>query len=337
MKYAVNESAPLPLTVPLEQYLYGTNDFVPILDNRNTAMLISDVMSIFKHPDIKCSWGDNRVDYIPSRRIIVPVNKENVIKYGILSEKYADQILDSIELVIPEGKTMLSKGELFLLDLLSNYQWDRPLCMLNMGGDLNVGQKDYLEYRGLSHMFVPIKSKTSSLKPGFSDPDELYGLLKGKFCFDALGRDDYYIDYQNIYTFAGVQNVRNMALAMSDIFKNAGHKDWAVEALDKGFGAMKNFPLITSPLGLQTNDYAVAGAIQAYLDLGCKESALELAAKAKDEILKGIKFFMSPYTYDSDSCELLSGMYYLISDMLKDAGEQDMRNQMLLDLKALLD
>ena len=336
MKYAVNESAPLPLTVPLEQYLYGTNDFVPIVDNRNTAMLITDVMSIFKHPDIKCSWGDSRVDYIPSRRIIVPVNKENVIKYGILSEKYADQIPDSIELVMPEGKTMLSKGELFLLDLLSNYQWDRPLCMLNMGGELNVGQKDYLAYRGLSHMLVPIKSRTSSLKPGFSDPDVLYDLMKGKFRFDALGRDDYYIDYQNIYTFAGVQNVRNMALAMSDIFKNAGHNDWAVEALDTGFGAMKNFPLITSPIGLQANDYAVAGAIQAYLELGRKETAIELAGKAKDEILKGIKFFMSPYTYDSDSCELLSGMYYLISDMLKDAGEQDMRNQMLQELKDLL-
>ena len=336
MKYAVNESAPLPLTVPMEQYLYGTNDFVPILDNRNAPMLISDVMAIFKHPGIKCSWGSNKVDYIPSRRIVVPVNKENVIKYGILSEKYADQIPDSIELVMSEGKTMLSKGEVFLLDLLSNYQWDRPLCMLSMGGELNVGQKEYLQYRGLSYMFVPIKSSTSNLKPGFSDPDELYSIMKENLCFDALEADDYYVDYQNIYTFAGVQNVRNLALSLSDIFRNAGHDDWALEALDKGCNAMKNFPLITSPLGLQANDYALTGIIRSYYELGRKETAVELTEKAADELLKGLTFFLSPYTYNANNCELLSSMYYLLADMLKDAGESEKSSEMLQNLKDLL-
>lgn len=336
MKYAVNESAPLPLTVPLEQYLYGTNDFVPILDNRNKAMHIKDVMAIFKHPEIKCSWGSKKVDYIPSRRIIVPVNKENVIKYGILNEKYADQIPDSIELVMSEAKTMLSKGEIFLLDFLSNYQWDRPLCMLTMGGELNIGQKDYMQYRGMSYMFVPIKSKTSLLSPGFTDPDELYTLLKDKFSFSALGRDDYYIDYQNIYTFAGVQNLRNMGLQMSEIFRADGHDDRALEALDTVCRAMRNFPMVTSLLGLQANDYAVTGIIRSYLELGRNETAIELAEQTGEEILQGINFFLSPYTYSSDTCELLSNMYYIIADMLKEAGETAASDAMLAKLEDLL-
>ena len=124
MKYAVNESSPLDLTVGPKQYLYGTNEFIYIYDTRDTAFLLSDVMRIFKHPEAKLPLSSGKqVDYIMSRKFIVPVNKENVLKYGILDEKYADMIPDQITLTIPKDKDYLTKPELFMLDLLSNYQW----------------------------------------------------------------------------------------------------------------------------------------------------------------------------------------------------------------------
>ena len=49
----------------------------------------------------------------------MPVNKENVIKYGSLDKKYEAQIPDSIVLNISKDKDFLSKPELFMLDLLS--------------------------------------------------------------------------------------------------------------------------------------------------------------------------------------------------------------------------
>ena len=42
MKWAMNESAPLDLSVGPWQYLYGTNEFVYIYDTRDTAILLSD-------------------------------------------------------------------------------------------------------------------------------------------------------------------------------------------------------------------------------------------------------------------------------------------------------
>ena len=119
MKWAMNESAPLDLSVGPRQYLYGTNEFVYIYDTRDTAILLSDVMRIFKHPDAKLPLTSGKmVDYIMSRKLIVPVNKENVIKYGILDEKYADMIPDQITLTIPKDKDYITKPELFMLDLL---------------------------------------------------------------------------------------------------------------------------------------------------------------------------------------------------------------------------
>ena len=68
-------------------------------------MSIADVMAVFKHPQIKAPMTSGRkVDYIPSRKIVVPVNRENVIKYGIMDEKYAAQIPDSIVLTIAKDK-----------------------------------------------------------------------------------------------------------------------------------------------------------------------------------------------------------------------------------------
>ena len=112
MKYAVNESAPLDLTVGPRQYLYGTNEFVYIYDTRDTALYLSDVMDVFKHPKAKLPLQSGRmVDYIMSRKLIVPVNKENVLKYGILDEKYADMIPDEIVLNIPKNKDYLTKPD----------------------------------------------------------------------------------------------------------------------------------------------------------------------------------------------------------------------------------
>ena len=87
MKYAVNESAPIPLSVPQSQYLYGTNEYVPIVESREgQEMNIHDVMRIVRHPQLKVSLQSGRkVDYIPARKIVVPVNKENVLRSGILS------------------------------------------------------------------------------------------------------------------------------------------------------------------------------------------------------------------------------------------------------------
>ena len=123
MKWAVNESAPLDLSVGPEQYLYGTNEMIPIVDLREEVMSISDVMTLFRHPQVKAPMSSGRkVDYIASRRISVPVNRENVIKSGILDSKYESQIPDSIILNISKDKDYITKPELFMLDLLSNYQ-----------------------------------------------------------------------------------------------------------------------------------------------------------------------------------------------------------------------
>ncbi len=305
MKYAVNESAPLDLTVGLRQYLYGTNEFVYIYDTRDTALLLSDVMKIFKHPDVKLPLTSGKeVDYIISRRFIMPVNKENVLKYGILDEKYADMIPDHITLTIPKNKEYLTKPEIFMLDLLSNYQWDRPLNLLSMGGDINIGIKDYLMYEGFSFKFVPIKNRMKSTEIGFADPEDLYNKMKNVYKWDALKRTDYFTDYQNFYTFCGVLSQRQLFVNVAKEMMKIDDKARAIEMLDMCQECVpdENYPLDQVYLGF-SNEMMVVDMIETYYKAGAPEKALDLAKRFTDELFVSTNFFLEYYDYAKDQFE----------------------------------
>lgn len=330
MKWAVNESAPLPLSVGQDQYLYGTNEYIPILDLREEVMSISDVMTLFRHPDVKAPMTSGRkVDYIASRKISVPVNKENVIKYGIVDAKFADQIPDSIVLNISKDKDFITKPELFMLDLLSGYQWDRPINLLSMGGDINIGIKEYLEYEGYSFKFVPIKNKTTTTQAGFVDTDELYRKMTEVYSWDALAADDYFIDYQNQYTHLGVLSIRNLFVTCAEAFMAAGENDRALEMLDRCAEVMEHYPLETVPLGFSGNDFMVVETVRDYYALGQPEKALDLATRMGDELLVSADFYLQFYDWAPDELDLVGGYIYLLSDEMKTGGDTEAAEKLL--------
>lgn len=328
MKWASNESAPLPISVGSDQYLYGTNEYIPISDSRGGVMSISDVMTLFKHPQVKLAMSNGRkVDYIASRKISMPVDKANVIKYGILSAKYESQIPDSIILTIPKDKDYLTKPELFMLDLLSGYKWDRPLNLLNMGGDINIGIKEYLEYEGYSCKFIPIKNKTTSTVAGFVDTDELYRLITQTYKWDAVGAGDYFIDYQNEYTHLGVLSLRSLFVTSANAFIKAGEKDKALEMLDMSQKVMQHFPLETIPLGFSSNDYMVVSMVEDYYALGSKDDARKLATDLAADLLITSKFYLEFYDWAKDDFELAGNYIYYLADVMKAAGDEELSNK----------
>ena len=339
MKYAMNESSPLDLNVGPKQYLYGTNEFVYIYDTRDTALLLSDVMKIFKHPEAKLPLSSGKmVDYIMSRKFIIPVNKENVLKYGILDEKYADMIPDQITLTIPKDKDYLTKPELFMLDLLSNYQWDRPINLLSMGGDINIGMKDYLMYEGFSYKFVPIKGKMKSTEIGFADPEDLYYKMKNVFSWDALKRTDYFVDYQNYYTFCGVLSQRQLFVNVAKEMLKIGDTARAVEILDMCQECVpeENYPLDMTYLGF-SNEYMVIDMIETYYKAGASEKALELSEKFIDQLFASTEFFLEYYDFAKREFEACYNCISYVADLSDHFDNKEYASEIRDRFNSLLD
>ena len=339
MKYAVNESAPLNLTVGPKQYLYGTNEYVYIYDSRDAAILLSDVMKVFKHPDAKVPLTSGRnVDYIMSRKLVLPVNKENVIKYGILDEKYEDQIPEYIMLTIPEEKEYLTKPEVFMLDLLSNYEWDRPINLLSMGGDINIGIKEYLMYDGFSYRFVPIKNRMKSTDIGFADPEDLYYKMKNVYTWDALKRTDYCVDYQNFYTFCGVLSQRLLFVNVAKEMLKIGDKERALEMLDMCQECVpeSNFPLDITYLGF-SNEYMVVDMIETYYDAGAPEKALALAERFADQLFDSVYFFLEYYDFAKKEFENCYNNLQYLSDLTEHHGDKEFAESIRNRFNSMLD
>ena len=331
MKYAVNESAPLDLQVGPRQYLYGTNEYVYIYDTRDTAFLLSDVMRVFRHPDAKLPLQSGKnVDYIMSRKLVLPVNKENVIKYGILDEKYADMIPEQIVLTIPKDKDYLTKPEIFMLDLLSNYQWDRPISLLSMGGDINVGLKDYLMYDGFSYRFVPIKNRMKSTEIGFADAEDLYNKIKNVYTWDALKRKDYFVDYQNFYTFCGVLSQRQIFLNAALEMLKIDDKERAIELLDlcQENVPEANFPLDITYLGF-SNEYMVLSMAEAYYAAGAPEKAEDLLRRMADQLFVSLEFFYSFGDYSSREFEKVYNSLEFMLQVASECGSKDFAEELM--------
>ena len=337
MKWAVNESAPLPLSVGQEQYLYGTNEYIPVYDTRNEVTSIADVMALFRNPKVKAPMtSGRRVDYIASRKISIPVDRENVIRAGILDAKYASQIPDSIIITIPKDKDMISKPELFMLDLLSGYKWDRPINLLSMGGDINIGIKEYLEYEGYSFKLIPIKNKTTTTVAGFVDTDDLYRKMTETYKWDAVASGDYFIDYQNQYTHMGVMSLRGLFVTAANAFIKAGENDRAMEMLDKCRDITRDFPLEGVPVGFSGNDYMVISMVEDYYKLGATDKAVELGAAMAQELLVSANFYNKFYTYAKEDFELIGNYIYFLAEVMEKGGDKALAKELKDNFMAML-
>ena len=339
MKWACNESAPLPLTVPQRQYLYGTNEFVYITYDDGSPMYLKDVMAVFKDPKKTVGVeGGRRLDYICARNLVLPVNKENCLKYGIVPAQFADQIPETITLRISKDKNYLTKPELFLLDLLSNYEWDRPISLLNMGGDLNVGVKDYLLYDGFSYRFTPLANKISSTDPGRVDVLDLYDRIKYLYSWEAVKRTDYFVDYQNLYTFLGVLSQRQLYVTVANALMDAGEVLKAVEILDL---CQENFPADVYPLeticiGFTGNDYMVAQMIEDYYYLMQPEKAHKLALAFGDQLLATAEFFRDWGALGKQEYEAAMRVLVYVADTCQEHGDTDLAKAIKEEVKILI-
>jgi hypothetical protein len=341
MKYASNNSPAIKLSIGQEQYLYGTNEWIPIQDKRGVPVSISDAIAVFKEPKARVQYSDGTLrDYWVSRKLVIPVNRENCVKSGILSEKYLDQIPESIVLEIPESKTYLTKPELFILDFLSNYEWDRPLNLLNQGGDLDIGLKDYLMFEGYSFKFIPLRNKVTSLDPGLVDTDDLYSKMTTSYSWDAISRDDYFIDHQNMYTNLGVMSVRTLFVNAAEAFIDAGENDRALEMLDKCQEVMKpeRFPYENTFYGWTSNIVYPINMVRQYYILGQGDKARALADGIVAESKQTFRFLREFYDYGncSDSFSyLFSYMQHLVK-ICDDAGDTEYSNEVAKDLGAFI-
>ncbi|MEO0505996.1 MAG: DUF2723 domain-containing protein [Bacteroidota bacterium] len=212
MKRKAYESEPIPSQLTHDKYSYGTRDAIYFQNVTDNRWLIKDFMNWIgsDHPQtkykhiIKTQGADpgeypestRNLVYYPTNKIRVPVDKENVLKSGLVKPEDADLIVEYIDIDLP--KNYLPKNRLLMLDIISNNNWERPIYF--SGGSFDdaeyIWMKEYLQRDGLAYKLVPIKTTyDGGYQMGRIDTELSYEIAK-KWDWGNSGSTDIYHDPQ---------------------------------------------------------------------------------------------------------------------------------------------
>lgn len=117
----------------------------------------------------------------PTTKLRLMVDKEAVLKNGIVDQKDAHLIEPYIDIEISDAA--LVKNRILMLDVLANNNWERPLYFTGgaQADQEYIWLKDYLQLDGLAYKFVPIKTpiaNRSFMDMGRIDTDTMYANVK---------------------------------------------------------------------------------------------------------------------------------------------------------------
>ncbi len=238
MKLSANEADGVPFSLPREKYTF-TNDVVPVYDRIDRTVEIKEVVDFVRSNDPRTQVRlDNGTpegeasDFIPTRRIALPVNKENALASGIVAEKDRELMVDTIYLNL--RRSSVDKSQLMILDLLANFDWKRPIYLTQIYLVQDLGLMDYLQFDGYAYRLVPIRTPvTNAYNIGRIDPDYAAPLMRDTFRYGNLADERVYVDYFTQYNLAA-SHARESFARVAKALLEAGRTEEAVEMLDLG-------------------------------------------------------------------------------------------------------
>ncbi|WP_438977825.1 glycosyltransferase family 117 protein [Polaribacter sp.] len=311
MKRATYKAAPIPSELTHDEYKYGTLDvayyFQELFPQLKDSVLDIDSYMKWIRSDSKRTFYDldddgNPEKILPTNKIRIPVNKENVLKYGIVAQKDADKIVPYIDITIDRA---IGKNTILMLDILNNFDWKRPIYFT--GGSNSDSEyiwlKDYLQLDGVAFKLVPIQTPTkiynqegqltrelSLFDIGRIDPEKMYNNIK-KWDWRNINDGKIYLDEQ---TKRNAISMRNSLMRLSTAFAKEGDTLKAIEVLDLSLEKLPIKDFDHFSLSLEYPEF--------YYKLGEQEKA-RAAAKTLIKLFKDKLLWFS--TFDSESFDMV--------------------------------
>ncbi len=273
LKRQAYETPAVPISFKRNQYREGIRDQVAIVEHYKQATL-KEVMEFVASdlPQTKLTGYSEPIDYIPTRRLIIPVDSAKVVANGIVKPENANKILKELPLDLKGN--FLNKSQLMVLDIIANANWERPIYFgVGMGTEAYLGLEKYFQLEGAAYRLVPLETKdTGFMDYGRIDSDILYDNLMNKFEWGNIKDPKVNIDYFHDNTIA-VMKYRNTFLRLAEQLHAEGKPEKAIAVLDK---CMEELPITQVPV-----DNTLLNYIPLYYTLGATEKAnhllLELA------------------------------------------------------------
>jgi hypothetical protein len=303
MKMKTHNSEPIPSSFKRDQYKGSTRDYSLFVERTEEPLLLSEILKFVALDDERAKItldSGNKVNYFPSKKVILPIDKNTIIKNKVVHPKYYDSIVPQIEFTIKDKA--LYKNRLMMLDIVNENNWKRPIYFTggSFGEDDYIWMKDYLQLNGMCFKLVPLKTPTDDPNPmrmGSIDADKMYGIVM-KWDWGNSGNSAIYHDPEtrkNSITYR-----TNLARLMETLIIE-GKKEKAEKVIDL---AMAKMPIAYFEYYSMVEPFAMG-----YYEVGGKEKARKVVSELIQKYQESLTFY---------SGFKLSEQYYYASDIVSD-------------------
>lgn len=325
------ESDRLPLSLTYEQYENGVNEPVFIQEVFEGPVELKDAIEFIKsdNPRTKVSlMSGDKANFLPARNLKITVDKEAVVRNGIVPESMKDKIVDEIVWRIPDNVNYLYKNDLMLLDFMATNNWERVVYFTSFSDIKNImGIDKYLHQEGLSHRFMPVVASNYVKDAGGIYIDGSYELLMADdIRWGNLNLENVTVDPESR---RNVLFVKQAYMRLAQALQKQGQNDSAVAVLDK---CLELFPDEKLPF-----DYYMVVYPEIYYKAGAPEKGDDLILKIVNNSVDNLRYYSElsqrflPY-YKEDVRDNLA----VINEM-SNVAERYKRSALAMQLERTLD
>ena len=222
MKRGAYESAPLPISWKAKDYVTGKNEVMWVEDMVKEPIDMQTAFDFLLSDDPATKM--NGESFIPSSKLFLPVDANQVIKSGTLAPQRAGEIVPQINV---ELKRRITKSEIMILEMLKTNNWKRPIYFaVTVGDDYYLGLNDHFELTGLAYQILPIGAKGAG---SGVNTKEMYDNMINKFRYGNIQDPKVYLDEN---TLRMCRTHRMMFSQLASALYNEGDSVKALKTLD---------------------------------------------------------------------------------------------------------
>ncbi|MCK9168752.1 MAG: DUF2723 domain-containing protein, partial [Bacteroidales bacterium] len=281
----IYDSEPLSFTLAPEQYNKGVNEIIPYYPRTEDRVELKQLVDFIASESSKTKLpvqGGKKINYFPTKKVKLTVDKNKVLRNGIVPEDLADRIVEEVEWDLRGN--YLYKNDLVLLDFLASSDWSRPIYFANPGTVASSFDVDkYCHLEGFVYRFLPVKAENGFVsRIGGVSPERSFDILMNKCQWGRLNEPDVVVDREsNRNSAIPKQNFYRVAEALLTI----GEDEKAVACIDY---ALELFPHAKFPF-----DYYMVPFAQVYYYTGRMEQGDSVVNILKNRYTEDINYYMT--------------------------------------------
>lgn len=258
----------IKLTVPVEQYVEGDVDYLPIVPKIKTTQDLQKVLDFVANDSSQTKvalQSGEELNYIPVENMYLVIGDEKI--------------------TVQLKKDYLMRNDLAFWDILSSNINERPIYFTSYADPLQYGLESYLRFDGLVYRLNSERNDgTSILNMGKVNTEKLYSNLMEKCHWDSLKRTDVYFDWHHRRLFASAQ-IRPAFYRLAKALAEEHKDEQAFEVLQEidEILPFRNWPL----------DYYSVLISDLYFKVGQEEAGEEEVKKLASNLEEWIHYYQA--------------------------------------------